>query len=61
MQAFGAKHNDEKQFYEHKERSTEIALELAYKHLVPNTMMRKSLMNTTNCKPTSPWGLFTSI
>jgi hypothetical protein len=46
MQAFGARQHDEKQLYEHKERYTKIALKLVYKHLVPNTMMRNSFMNT---------------
>ena len=48
IQASGAQHHDEKQFCAHKEWSTTIALKLVYKHLVPNTMMRNSFMNTKN-------------
>ena len=61
IQAYGAQHHDEKQFYEHKERYTIIALELVYKHLVPKTMMRNSFMNTKNCQRLSPWSLYTSM
>ena len=36
VQTSGAQHHDEKLFYVHKERSTNIALELVYKYFVPN-------------------------
>ena len=48
-------------FHEHKERSEIIALKLVYKHLVPNTMMRNSFMNTKHSQLEWPWSLYTRI
>jgi hypothetical protein len=48
IQAFGAHHHDDKQFYEHNEWPTKTALKLVYKHLVHMNMMIKMFMNTND-------------
>ena len=50
IQAFGAQQHDEKQFHEHKKRSTKTALMLVYEHLVHNNIMRNSSTNIENGK-----------
>jgi hypothetical protein len=57
----GARLHDGKQFYEHQERWTNIALKLVHKHLVQDIKIRNSFVNTERDPPKSSWSLYTNI